>query len=253
MNKNVACMCTVSHEQNRLHIEWPTLITNENYDKFVLVDVTNNQSTTEGILYNENNIRLNLNFPHEVSKRHYWNSYGNRNVIWFYAHLRMLNFYIQNPNYEYYWFFDDDVRIDNWSDFLKSVDDDKSDFISYFIFKKHNVESQPNIPIIDERTTSKHMWFERFPGDTDTLPQDITEYFGSFFPTTRYSNSAMKKLLEINNSGYFGYGEGFVPTILNYFGMSLNTLIKSDNTSDLFDNNNNKVYHKNIIIDWEWI
>ena len=97
------------------------------------------------------------------------------------------------------------------------------------------------------------MWFERFPGDTDTLPQGINEDYGSFFPTTRYSNSAMKKLLEMNDNGYFGYGEGFVPTILNYFGMSLNTLIKSDNTSNLFDNSSNKVYHKNTIIDWEWI
>ena len=165
----------------------------------------------------------------------------------------MLNFYKQNPNYEYYWFFDDDVRIDNWDNFLNDVDRDKSDFISYFIFKKDGVMSQPNIPIIDNRTTSQHMWFERFPGDTDTLPQGINEYFGSFFPTTRYSNNAMKKLLEMNDNGYFGYGEGFVPTILNYFGMSLNTLIKSDNTSNLFDNSSNKVYHKNIIIDWEWI
>lgn len=253
MNRNAACVCTVSHEHNRLPIEWPELITKENYDKFVLVDITNNQSTTNGVLYTENDIRNNLNFLHGVSKRHYWNSYGNRNIIWFFAHLRMLNFYKQNPNYEYYWFFDDDLKIDNWDVFLTSVDKDTSDFISYFIFKNNGVESQPNIPVIDNRTVSQHMWFERFPGDTDTLPTGITEYFGSFFPTTRYSNRAMKKLLELNNQGYFGYGEGFVPTVLNHFGFSLNTLIKSDNTSDLFDNHNNRVLHKNIIIDWEWI
>ena len=51
MNKNAACICTVSHAHNRLPIEWPELITKENYDKFVLVDTTNDQSTTNGVLY----------------------------------------------------------------------------------------------------------------------------------------------------------------------------------------------------------
>ncbi len=65
------------------------------------------------------------------------------------------------------------------------------------------------------------MWLERFPGDGDTLPDGITEWFGSFFPTVRYSNRSMKKLLELNNQGYHGYGEGFVPTVLNQCGMKI--------------------------------
>lgn len=253
MNKNVACICTVSHKENRLPIEWNNMITKSDYDKFVLVDTTNDNTIKDGFLYNELVIRNNLKFPHGVSKRHYWNSYGNRNIIWFYAHLRMLNFYLSYPDYEYYWFFDDDVKIDDWNSFLTDTDKNKSDFISYFIFKKNDVTSNPQIPQIDNRTTSQHMWFERFPGDTDTIPKEINEFYGSFFPTTRYSNRAMKKLLEVNNEGYFGYGEGFVPTILNYYGLSLQTLIKSDNTSDLFNNTTNKVLHKNIFINWEWI
>ena len=66
------------------------------------------------------------------------------------------------------------------------------------MFKKDGVNSQPNVPVIDNRTTSSHMWLERFPGDGDTLPDGITEWFGSFFPTVRYSNRAMKKLLELD-------------------------------------------------------
>jgi hypothetical protein len=246
-------MCAVSHNNNNLHNEWLPKITNNNYDKFLIIDTTNNDFIKEGFLYNENDIRNNLNFPHNVSKRHYWNSYGNRNIIWFFAHLRMLNFYISYPDYEYYWFFDDDVRIDDWNNFLTETDKCDSDFISYFIFKKPGVASQPNVPHIDNRTVSQHMWFERFPGDADTLPFGITEYFGSFFPTTRYSNNAMKKLLELNNDGYFGYGEGFVPTVLNQYGFTLNTLITSEDKSDLFDFENNKIWHKNIIVDWSWI
>jgi hypothetical protein len=253
MNKNAACICTVSYENNNLFDRWNGYISKENYDKYVLTDITKNSFVKDGFLYTENDIRTNLNFSHEVSKKHYWNSHGNRNIIWFYAHLRMLNFFLSYPNYQYYWFFDDDVRIDDWNHFLTDTDKDTSDFISYFIFKKKGVKSQTNIPFIDDRTVSKHMWFERFPGHSDTLPEGIEEYFGSFFPTTRFSNRAMKKLIECNNQGYFGYGEGYVPTVLNYYGMTLNTLIKTDNTSDLFDNNQNKVYHKNTIINWEWI
>lgn len=253
MNKNVACMCTVSHGNNNLQNEWIPLITNENYDKFLIVDVTKNNETKNGFLFNETEIREKFKFKHDVSKKHYWNSYGNRNIIWFYAHLRMMNFYVEHPNYEYYWFFDDDVQINNWSEFLMQTDMDNSDFISYFIFKKDNVISQPHIPKMDDKTTSKHLWFERFPGDGDVLPANITEYFGSFFPTTRYSNNALKKLVELNFEGFYAYSEGYVPTVLNHFNFSLNTLITSDNKSQIFNFEENKIYHKNIVVDWSWI
>lgn len=253
MNKNVSCICTISHEENTLPNVWEGLITKKNYDKFVLVDTTNDQSITKGFLYNENDIRKNLNFPHDVSKRHYWNSTGNRNIIWFYAHLRMLNFYKQNPNYEYYWFFDDDIKMDNWNEFLEGTDKDDSDFMSYFIFKKSNVASQPNIPYIDDRTASNQSWFNRFPGDKDTLPEEVKDLFGSFFPTTRFSNRAMKKLLNLNTEGYYGYGEGFVPTVLNQASMSLNTIITPENDSKMFDVNSVNIIHKNTKIKWEWI
>jgi hypothetical protein len=63
----------------------------------------------------------------------------------------------------------------------------------------------------------------------------------------------MKKLLDLNNEGLSGYSEGFVPTILNKHGMKLNTLIKSDNTSDFFDVNEVNIKHKNIKVEWSWI
>jgi hypothetical protein len=250
--KNVACICSTSENYNTWIDEWvqtPTL----NYDKFSIVDVSKNNNFNKGFIFTECELRTNLNFNQEVSKLHYWNSFGNRNIVWFYAHLRMINFYIQYPDYEYYWFFDDDVRIDDWNKFLLDTNQDLSDFISYFVFKRSDVISQPNIPIIDDRTFSKHVWFERFPGPGDELPLEITEYFGSFFPTTRFSNRAMQLLTKINHAGYFGYGEGFVPTVLNHHGLSLNTLIKPNNKSDLFNNKQNKVYHKNEEITWEWI
>jgi len=249
----VACMCTMSHKDNRLDEHWFPLINQFNYDKELIIDCSKDNSFKSGFTFTEESLRKDLNFEHSVSKRHYWNSFGNRNIVWFHAHLRMLNFFLKYPNYDYYWFFDDDVKIDNWDLFLKETDEDTSDFISYFIFKKPGVKSQLNVPVIDDRTTSSHMWLERFPGDGDTLPGGITEWFGSFFPTVRFSNRAIRTLLDVHNEGYHGYGEGFVPTVLNQKGLTLTSLITPEGTSNLFNFENNKIWHKGIIVDWKWI
>lgn len=252
MNQAI-CICTMAEAYDGYvrHMS-PHLLAQKNL--YMLVDVTKNPSFDQGLGYTEQQVRDALNFRFEVSKRHYWNSYGGRNIIWFYAHFRMLLFYINNPNFEYYWFFDDDIRMNDWNAFFEGFDKDTTtDFFSYFVFKKDGVISQPSIPTMDNRTTSKHMWFERFPGDMDTLPRDVTEHFGSFFPTVRYSNRAMKKLLELTLSGYTGYGEGFVPTVLNLHKMNLGTVIRSDDKSDYFDTNKVNIIHKGTRVDWAWI
>jgi hypothetical protein len=249
---NIHCVCTTPQIYSSYASHW------ENFPKDTreliwVSDITKDPSFDLGFKYTEKELRKNLNFYGDVSQKHFWNSQKNRNIIWFYAHFRMLNFYLENPNYDYYWFFDDDVKMNNWESFFKGTDNDDSDFLGYFIFKNKNVDSQPNVPNIDDRTFSKHMWFERFPGDGDIMGNDITELFGSFFPVNRFSNRAMKKLLELNTEGLSGYSEGFVPTMLNKYGYKLSSLIKPDNTSNYFDVNEVNIEHKNIKIDWEWI
>jgi len=59
--------------------------------------------------------------------------------------------------------------------------------------------------------------------------------------------------LEIHRSGFDGYSEGFVPTVLNQHGMKLSTLINPDNTSRFFDVNVVNIKHKNITVSWSWI
>jgi hypothetical protein len=249
---NINCVCTTPNM-------YPSYVDNWNNfpkeDKRLIwvSDITNDSSFDVGFKYTEKEIRENLNFNIDVSKNHYWNSYGNRNIIWFFAHLRMLYFYVKNPNYDFYWFFDDDIKIKNWEEFFLGTDKDDSDFISYFCFKKDGVISQQNVPTIDNKTFSKSLWFDRFPGDGDVLPKETNELFGSFFPTTRFSNNALKKLLELHNNGYYAYSEGFVPTVLNKYGFKLSTLINTDNTSNYFDVNEVDIQHKNIKVNWEWI
>lgn len=249
---NAYCMCTTSGGYHSYINNWDDFIlTGTKLEK--IVDITTDPSFHIGFTYTEDDIRKNLNFNLNVSKRNFWNQQGNRNIIWFYAYLRMLNFYISNPDYDNYWFFDDDIKMDNWGEFLDGVKTDDIDFISYFVFKNNDVESQILVPKINNKSHSGLGWFNRFPGDGDMLPTNITEMFGSFFPIVKFSNKAMKKLLEINNQGFSGYGEGFVPTILNQYGMKIGTLIETDNTSKYFDVDVVNIEHKNSKIGWEWI
>lgn len=201
--------------------------------------------------YTEQEMCDELGFKGGVSKKHYWNSQGNRNIIWFYAHFRMLYYYKKNPNHDWYWFFDDDVTCDNWEELIKDISQSDADFIAWFVFQKENYKE--HLPTIDKNTTSQHMWFERFPGDGDKLPWWINQYYGSFFPVVRYSNSALNTLLQQFSWDLSGYSEGFVPTLLNGYNHSLETIFQKDGTSKLYDVNKVNLKHKHQNIKWDWI
>lgn len=205
-----------------------------------------------GIEYDEQKVRDVFNFKGDVSKKHFWNSQGNRNIIWFYAHLRMAYYYMLNPNEDWYWFMDDDVICDNWSEFFKSFENNTSDFISYYLFKNTNIDSQVNIPTIDSNTHSGTAWFDRFPGDGDFINR-TDELFGSFFPIVRFSNKSLKHLTDLLINNIHGYSEGFVPTQLNKDGFTLDTIFNNQSESDHFDVNKIHILHKNIRVDWSWI
>lgn len=222
-------------------------------DKFIIVDITSNPSFNKEFTFTEQELRDKFSFTQEVSKKNWWNSYGNRNIAWFYAHLRMLNFYVNHPNYDYYWFFDDDIKMDDWEMFFDSFKNESADFLTYFMFKNSDVVTQPHVPIIDSRTFSGLEWFKRFPGDDANLPKDMTQLIGSFFPTTRFSNKSLKTILDYTLQGYHAYHEGMVPTILNYEGQVLKTIINPNNTSDFFDVEKVNILHKHTKIKWEWI
>jgi hypothetical protein len=249
---NVYCVCTTPDIYENYVSNWSNFNETGKELKW-LCDVTNNKDFKLDFDYTEEGIRNNLNFDKSISHYHFWNSGGRRNIIWFYPHFRMLNFYLKNPNYDYYWFFDDDVKCSDWVEFFKGFEQDNTDFLAYFIFKSKNVESQKNIPKIDDRTHSKEMWFSRFPGDGDILPKEINEFFGSFYPIVRYSNKAMEALLNIHNQGFYGYSEGYVPTILNYLGLSLSTIFNPESESNYFNNSISNVTHKGSKINWSWI
>ena len=247
MDAKIVCTCTDTYGAYSHY--WDKV----NFDFTYLADNTKQDFNVNGLKYNKQLVRDTFNFEGEVSKTHYWNSYGNRDIIWFYAHLRMLYFYHHNRDFNYYWFFDDDVTMGNWDLFFNSFKDNDADFFSYYVFKNTNIGTQHKIPYIDSNTTSQHMWFERFPGDGDKLPDYVTDKFGSFFPIVRLSNQALKLLYGLLIDGVYGYSEGFVPTMLNYHEMKLDTIFDNTSTSKHFDDNIVDVKHKHSKINWSWI
>lgn len=239
---NKYCICTMPET-------WDVYKNNFKDDRFeFIVDVTK-RPFDGGFQFTEQSIRDRLSFEGGVSKKSWWNPYGNRTVAWYYAHFRMLLYYMENPDADYYYFLDDDVKAD-WGLLFAGLDRSDADFMAYFIFKNIGVVSQ-DVPVIDNQTYSGREWFKRYPPDGDTFISE--ELFGSFFPIVRFSNKAMRELVDACHKGFFGYGEGFVPSYLNWTGYKLKSIINKDDKSDLFDVEKVNILHKNQKITWSWI
>lgn len=234
-----------------------------NKDTYTLIDVTHaaefDQSHALGtiVTFTHDRAREKIPCPDPSlpDKRHWWNSSGNRNMIWFYPYVRMMYFYKAHPNYDYYWFCDDDFWCTDWGEMMRGCDALDDDFMAYFVFKNSNATPAPNVPVFDERTYSKD-WFghNRFPGPGDHIPDEMKGHLlGSFFPVVRWSRRALDYMFSLMEQGYQAYGEGFVPTALYHAGLKVRTLLLPDNTSDIFDAKKCQLLHKNGVITWSWL
>lgn len=186
------------------------------------------------ILYSTENIRDTFNFHIEASDKHWWNNGGGRNIIWFYPHFRMMYFYKIHPEYEYYWFFDEDVTFpeNHLYDIVNSHADLDHDCMITYLFSDINNENTSQVPVVDENMVSyhslNHYWLSHYPGPGDIQPEDVKEKYGSYFPIVRLSNKAMRVLVEEHEKGFYGYSEGYVPTILNHRGLKLYSIYNKD-------------------------
>jgi len=232
-------------------------------DNYVLCDTTSGTTYPIDIAldfiqdniinYNETNVKKSLNFDTQPSDVHWWNLGGGRSIMWFYAHLRMLYFYRVHPEYDYYWFFDDDVTFPNHQlkEFLDSHKHLDHDCMITYLFSNVGNENPSNVPFVGPGMGSYHVpdhnWLIHYPGVGDKQPPYVTEKYGSFFPIVRFSNQAMKLLWQEHQKGYYGYSEGYVPTVLNYFGMKLYSIFNTE--SKVEANNNIIIHHKN----WEML
>lgn len=201
-------------------------------------------------IYNDKDFEDN-GFNKEISTYHFWGSH--QNPKYFYAHFRMLTFYLKNPQFDYYWFFDDDVQFDgSLRELLSNYSDNDDDFMVIQAFKKEDYEGYPNISVINRRMGgSKGHWLGHCPGPGDNFKSNEV-HIGSFFPIVRFSKSAMEHLMDLHREGYYGYSEGFVPTSLASDGYKVSSMM--DEFNNFFKENNVcTLYHKGSKFTWEWL
>lgn len=222
----------------------------DNQTNLPIDEISKNYGDANICLFNDKDFEIN-NFNRLINLNHRWGNH--QNPKYFYAHFRMLTYFIKNPNYDYYWFFDDDVSFEgNLKMLLSNYNNIGDDFISIQAFKKSDVSAFPNISIINSKMEgNKGNWLNMCPGPGDNFPP-INTHLGSFFPIIRLSKKAMEYLLSLNEMGYFGYSEGFVPTVLGSANFNLSSMMDEFNNFYI-ENNVCVLYHKGIKFTWEWL
>jgi hypothetical protein len=243
-NKNNALVICTTYSFTAYYNNWKKDL-NLSKDTYVLCDVTSGKNIPSNsildfiqdniINYTQENVKKSLNFNTQPSDKHWWTLGGGRSMMWFYAHLRMLYFYKTHPEYDYYWFFDDDVTFPNQqlNEFLEAHSNLDYDCMITYLFSNIGNKNPSRVPFVGPGMGSYHVpehnWLTHYPGDGDIQPPQVTEKYGSYFPIARFSNTAIKILLQEHGKGYCGYSEGYVPTILNHKGLSLYSIYNPDN------------------------
>lgn len=193
-----------------------------------------------------------LGFDKPIDSRHRWGNH--QNPKYFYAHYRMMLFYLKNPGMKYYWFFDDDVSFEGdlkgFLDLYEGVDDD---FLAIQAFKKENYPEFPRVSVINSRMSGSHgSWLDWCPGPGDRF-RGAEKHFGCFFPVVRFSGDAMEHLLKLHGEGYYGYHEGFVPTSLASAGFKVASMMDEFNDFFVANTTDCRLYHKHTEFTWEWL
>jgi hypothetical protein len=164
----------------------------------------------------------------------------------------MLTFYLYNPHFEYYWFFDDDVSFDgDLSALLNIYSGNFDDFVAIQAFKSLDCPGLPCVPSINADMGSNGEWLSFCPGPGDNFKSSLC-HVGSFFPIVRFSRKALSFLWDIHQDGFYGYSEGFVPTSLASEGFSVSSMM-SGVDSFYAGSIPCTLFHKLQTFSWKWI
>jgi hypothetical protein len=226
---------------------------------YVLFDNQTNKDPTEVSEKYESNVCsyndedfAKHSFDKPIDRSHRWGSH--QNPKYFYAHYRMLMFYLNHPNFDYYWFLDDDISFDgDIKGFLDSYNYLDDDFIAIQAFKKEEYSEFPRVSALNARMLgSRGAWLGWCPGPGDKF-KSVHRHFGCFFPITRFSKRALNYLFRIHEEGYYGYHEGFVPTSLASAGFKVSSMMDEFNNFFIESDVNCTLYHKGAKFTWEWL
>lgn len=194
--------------------------------------------------------RLGFNKP--IDPRHRWGSH--QNPKYFYAHFRMLVFYLKNPGFKHYWFFDDDVSFDgDLASMINSYEGIDDDFLAIQAFKRDDYPEFSRVSKMNSKMLGSHgRWLDLCPGPGDRFCS-TSRHLGSFFPVVRFSNEAMDHLFGMHLGGFYGYSEGFVPTSLASSGFKVASMMDEFDNFFLDKDVDCALYHKGGRFTWEWL
>lgn len=123
------------------------------------------------------------------------------------CHFPILKFYIEHPNYDYYWIIEDDVRFNgDWCLLFDNFRNISSDFISSSLFDLHDKE--------------EWVWTDSLYNPNVYIP--IEKRIRSFNPIYRISNKAIKYIYESILNGWSGHHEVLIPTLLHNNNFTIN-------------------------------
>jgi hypothetical protein len=121
-------------------------------------------------------------------------------------HFPLLQFYMENPNYEYYWVIEDDVRFNgNWKLLFDTYLSVSGDFITCHIC---DWAKEPEWP----------WWLLLHNGHEEI---SLNQRVRSFNPIYRISNNALKFLDNAMLDGWTGHHEVLMPTLLKRDGFRI--------------------------------
>ena len=122
------------------------------------------------------------------------------------VHYPVLQFFLQNPNYDYYWCIEDDVRFSgDWTELFRAFDTIGSDFITSHI-----------------RTSSEEpawYWWHALANPYQVI--DFKDRIKSFNPIFRISQAALAFIHDALISGWCGHNEVLFPTLLFEAGFDI--------------------------------
>jgi Protein of unknown function (DUF3405). len=121
------------------------------------------------------------------------------------AGFPLLQFFRDNPDFDYYWLIEYDVRFSgDWRFFFDSFKDTKQDFLTCHI-RRH--ADEPDFP------------FWRLDHPRKAIP--LSERLRSFSPIYRLSNASLSFLHHSLSDGWCGHFEVLMPTLLHHNGFTI--------------------------------
>lgn len=125
-------------------------------------------------------------------------------------HFALLQFYKEFPDYEYYWNIEYDVCFSgDWRYLFNTCASTDADLITSHV----------------ERYIEAPRWYWWHTLELKDMIISMNGFCKSFNPIYRVSNRALSVLDSTLAKGNIGHHEAFIPTVLNYFGLTIRDFI----------------------------